>query len=290
MRKLPTLQRSLPITATNWWCLPGQRGWRRRRRGSCCDTMPTRVCGSDSPRRLRWPPRRGCFALSDADCDHDRQVAAGDARRMRDSSAAAIDRTVPAIELMQGWLVVRPDSSSTLKVGLGDRLVTLEVPQNGCAALERSARWVYGRLVSPVPPLLIHGVSGEISVTVAGKEETLNALEALSVDRNGMKRSTEEASPMWANDPWPTPEETKVAIGLRSSLFRAGRCSRRSSTLLKKVMLIPNNWRSRHSSRWAKCRTWCRCFRARTMPAYGAGHWRRSGLTRRWAGGRGQGA
>ncbi len=40
----------------------------------------------------------------------------------------------PAIELAQGWLVVRPESSSKLKVGLGDRLVTVEVPQNGCAA------------------------------------------------------------------------------------------------------------------------------------------------------------
>ena len=67
---------------------------------------------------------------------------------------------VPAIELAQGWLLVRPESSSTLKVGLGDRLITLEVPQNGCAAIERSARWVYGRLVSPVPPLVIHGVLG----------------------------------------------------------------------------------------------------------------------------------
>ena len=38
----------------------------------------------------------------------------------------------PAIELTQGWLVFRPESSGTLKVGLGDRLITLEMPQNGC--------------------------------------------------------------------------------------------------------------------------------------------------------------
>ena len=57
---------------------------------------------------------------------------------------------------------------------LGDRLVTVEVPQNGCAAIERSARWVYGRLVSPVPPLVIHGVTGEISVTVGGKQEAFS--------------------------------------------------------------------------------------------------------------------
>ena len=37
----------------------------------------------------------------------------------------------PAIELAQGWLVIRPESASKLKMELGDRLVTVEVPQNG---------------------------------------------------------------------------------------------------------------------------------------------------------------
>ncbi len=129
---------------------------------------------------------------------------------------------VPAIELAQGWLLVRPEESSTLKVGLGDRLITLEVPQNGCAAIERSARWYYGRLVSPVPPLLIHGVSGEITVTIGAKQEMLGPLDLLSVDRTGVKRSTEEAPPMWASDSWPTPEEVKARDEF-AKVFHQGR-------------------------------------------------------------------
>jgi hypothetical protein len=128
----------------------------------------------------------------------------------------------PAIELAQGWLLVRPESTATLKVGLGDRLVTVEVPQNGCAALERSARWMYGRLVSPVPPLLIHSVAGEIAVTAGGKHEALGPLDVLSVDRNGTKRATEEGPPMWASDAWPTAEESK-ARGAFAKIFHPGR-------------------------------------------------------------------
>ncbi len=129
---------------------------------------------------------------------------------------------VPAVELAQGWLLVRPDASSTLKVGLGDRLITLEVPQNGCAAIERSARWYYGRLVSPVPPLVIHGVSGEITVTIGAKQEVLAPLDVLSVDRTGVKRSTEEAPPMWASDSWPTAEEVKARDEF-AKMFHQGR-------------------------------------------------------------------
>jgi hypothetical protein len=128
----------------------------------------------------------------------------------------------PAVELAQGWLLVRPESTCTLKVGLGDRLVTVEVPQNGCAALERSAHWVYGRLVSPVAPLVIHSVAGDIVVTVGGKQETLSTLDVLIVDRNGTKRLTEDASPMWANDLWPTADETKARDQFAKS-FHSGR-------------------------------------------------------------------
>jgi hypothetical protein len=109
-----------------------------------------------------------------------------------------------------------------LKVGLGDRLVTVEVPQNGCVALERSARWVYGRLMSPVPPLLIHSVAGEISVTAGSKHEALGPLDVLSVDRSGTKRSTEDASPMWASDSWPTAEETNARDAF-GKIFHPGR-------------------------------------------------------------------
>ena len=65
------------------------------------------------------------------------------------------------------------------------------MPQNGSAALERPARWVYGRLVSPLPPLVIYSTAGDISVSAGNKHETLSPLERLSVDRTGVKRLDE---------------------------------------------------------------------------------------------------
>jgi hypothetical protein len=129
---------------------------------------------------------------------------------------------VPAIELSQGWLAFRPESSGTLKVGVGDRIVTLEVPPNGGAALERSARWVYGRLVSPVAPLVIHCKSGDVSVTVGNKQETLSPFDALLIDRTGVKRSTDDALPEWANESWPSPEEIKARDQF-AKIFHPGR-------------------------------------------------------------------
>ena len=128
----------------------------------------------------------------------------------------------PAIELAQGWLLFHPDSPGTLKVGLGDRLITLEVPSGGGAALERSARWLYGRLVSPVPPLLVHGTTGDVAVTAANKQETLAPLEVLTIDRTGAKHSTEEALPLWANEGWPSPGEI-AARDQFAKIFHPGR-------------------------------------------------------------------
>ena len=142
--------------------------------------------------------------------DHDWQGPAHDGRRIRNSNSAPVDDAAPAIELLQGRLLYRPEESGSLKVGLGDRLSTLEVPQNGGAALERPARWVYGRLVSPVPPLVIYCTSGDISVSTGGKQETLSPLDQVTVDRTGMKRSTNEALPPWTSESGPSPDDIKI--------------------------------------------------------------------------------
>jgi hypothetical protein len=109
-----------------------------------------------------------------------------------------------------------------LKVGLGDRLVTLEVPQNGSAALERPARWVYGRLISPLPPLLIYSTGGDLTVSSGNKNETLSAPDALSVDRTGVKRLTNDAPPVWARDSGPSPDDVKARDQF-AKIFHPGR-------------------------------------------------------------------
>ncbi len=182
---------------------PDSRSWERL-------TGPTPLAASS--RLLCLFPTRTAVAIGKAEV---LMLGECELRVLPQSTEAA-----PAIELAQGWLLVRPETSTTLKVGLGDRLITLEVPQNGCAAVERSARWVYGRLVSPVPPLVVHGVSGEITVTVGAKQEVLAPLDVLSIDRSSVKRSTEDASPMWASDAWPTPEEVKARDDFAKVLHR----------------------------------------------------------------------
>ena len=128
----------------------------------------------------------------------------------------------PAVELMQGRLLVRPESSGSLKVGLGDRLVTLDIPQNGSAVLERPARWVYGRMVSPQPPLVIFSAAGDITVSSGNKDQTLSAPEGLSVDRAGVKRLENDALPPWANEASPSPDEVKARDQF-AKVFHAGR-------------------------------------------------------------------
>jgi hypothetical protein len=128
----------------------------------------------------------------------------------------------PAVELVQGRLLVRPEAAGSLKVGLGDRLITLDVPQNGSAALERPARWVYGRLVSPLPPLVIFSTAGDITVSVASKDETLSPPDGLSVDRSGVKRLENDALPAWAKADGPSPNDVKARDQF-TKILHAGR-------------------------------------------------------------------
>jgi hypothetical protein len=116
----------------------------------------------------------------------------------------------PAIELIQGRLLWHPDAAGSLKVGLADRIVTLHLPHNGRVALERPARWVYGRLVSPIPPLVITCINADMSVLVDNKLESLSPLDTLTVDRTGVKHATEEALPPWASQSEPAARDIQA--------------------------------------------------------------------------------
>jgi serine/threonine protein kinase/formylglycine-generating enzyme required for sulfatase activity len=116
----------------------------------------------------------------------------------------------PAVELMQGRLIIPTQSACSLKIRLGDRFCTLKVPQNGGAALERPANWVYGQRKYPVPPLVIYSTAGDITVSVGSKEEKLSSFGALSVDLTGVKRLTIATSPTWAKEMLLSPNEIKA--------------------------------------------------------------------------------
>ncbi len=144
-------------------------------------------------------------------------VGESEIRILPQSSNAA-----PAIELTQGRLLFHPDAAGSLKVGLTDRIITLNLPQNGGVALERPARWVYGRLVSPVPPLVVYGISGDVSVSADNKPWTISPLDILTVDRTGVKHATEEVLPPWASETDASPRDQQ-ARDLFTRVFHPGR-------------------------------------------------------------------
>ena len=50
----------------------------------------------------------------------------------------------------------------------------------------------------------------------------LDPLEVLTIDRTGVKRSTEEVPPLWANDSWPSPAEIRARDAF-AKIFHPGR-------------------------------------------------------------------
>jgi hypothetical protein len=82
---------------------------------------------------------------------------------------------VPAIELIQGRLLLRNPPAGSLKVGFSDRTVTLELAPPCSVALERTDRREYARIVTQAPPLVVYCTAGEVPLTADLKKETLTA-------------------------------------------------------------------------------------------------------------------
>ena len=129
---------------------------------------------------------------------------------------------VPALELTQGRLLVHADASASLKVGLSDRIITLNLPHNSLAALERPTHLVYGRIVSPLPPLIVYAAGGDLSASADNKLWSLSPLDTLTVDRSGAKQATEETLPAWASEAEPSARELKLRDQF-TRVFHAGR-------------------------------------------------------------------
>jgi hypothetical protein len=117
---------------------------------------------------------------------------------------------VPALELIQGRLLLLKHAACTLKIGLPDRVVTLDVPAETGVGLERRVRWDYGRILTPSPPLVIYCTKGELTATIDQKQESLTAVDALSISAGGVKRTNEESVPAWVTDAEPSAQELKV--------------------------------------------------------------------------------
>jgi hypothetical protein len=115
-----------------------------------------------------------------------------------------------AVELMQGRILVPAQPPGSLRVGFTDRTLTVEASENSSTALERAARLDYGRIITPTPALLIYCTKGEASVSFDRKQESLPALDILTLDASGAKRTSEESLPAWASDAEASPHELQI--------------------------------------------------------------------------------
>jgi hypothetical protein len=130
---------------------------------------------------------------------------------------------VPALELIQGRILVRNPPSSSLKVGISDRTVTLDVSPSSTVVLERTDRREYGRSVGQAPPLVVYCTQGEAGLTADQKQESLTATDAVVIDTaGGFKRTGIDAAPSWATEVEPSAHEVQVRDQF-NRMFHPGR-------------------------------------------------------------------
>jgi hypothetical protein len=118
---------------------------------------------------------------------------------------------IPAVELIQGRLLVRNPPAGTLKVGFSDRSVTEEFAPSSSVVMERTGRREYGRTISQAPPLFIYCTQGEVALTVGQKQESLTASDVVVIDTAGtLKRTGIDTPPAWTTETGPSPHEIQL--------------------------------------------------------------------------------
>ena len=124
---------------------------------------------------------------------------------------------IPAIELIQGRLLVRNSPTGSLKVGFADRSVTTELTASSSVVMERTERRAYGRTVTQAPPLFIYCTQGEVALSSGQKHESLTASDVVVIDTAGtLKRTGIDTPPSWTTETEPSPHE----IQLRDQFIR----------------------------------------------------------------------
>ena len=117
---------------------------------------------------------------------------------------------LPAIELIQGRLLVRNPPAGSLKVGFADRSVTVELASSSSVVMERTARREYGRTVTQAPPLFIYCTQGEVTLPAGQKHESLAAPDVVYVDAAGAVKRSGIDLPSWTTETEPSPHELKL--------------------------------------------------------------------------------
>jgi hypothetical protein len=125
---------------------------------------------------------------------------------------------MPALELVQGRLLVRQPDSTSFKIGPSERAVTLEASQESGLGLERVDRREYGQSVSRIAPLAVYCSQGDLTISADKKHDTLTASSVVTVDASGQLKSTKlDSLPSWVLDV----EPSSLELQLREQFLRS---------------------------------------------------------------------
>jgi hypothetical protein len=113
---------------------------------------------------------------------------------------------VPALELVQGRLLIRQPAPGPLRVMFSNRSITLDLAADDSLALERAEGRPYGQPITRTPPLAIYCIQGDLAFTIDQKRESLKSSSIAVVDSAGqIKRSAPDSLPRWLTQPEPSP-------------------------------------------------------------------------------------
>jgi hypothetical protein len=119
--------------------------------------------------------------------------------------------TVPALELVQGRLLIRQPASNALKLVFADRAVSLEMSPEDSLAVERLETRTYGQPVTRPAALAIYCLQGDLSLTLDQQSEPLKAASVAVIDATGqVKRSAPDTLPAWVTQAEPSSFELQV--------------------------------------------------------------------------------
>jgi len=129
---------------------------------------------------------------------------------------------VPAIELLQGRILLRQSPTGSLKVVFSERTVTLDLSPEDSLALAKANHRLEGQ-APPAPRLEIFCIQGEPSVTVDQKRESISASSVVTVSSSGkVDRINLDSLPAWAAETEPSSAELQLRAQF-AKLFHAGR-------------------------------------------------------------------
>jgi hypothetical protein len=107
-----------------------------------------------------------------------------------------------AFELADGRALI--DGSAppgSVKVGFAGLTVSIDRPSHGPVGLERVAVWHYGQPPIALPPLAVHALDGELSLTLDGTKETLTGPGTIVADPGGrFQPRTKKDLPTWVTE------------------------------------------------------------------------------------------